>query len=189
MISSRFFGEVFYDEIYKPIKKLGKLGTIIDLGACTGEFSLWVYPQAEKIYAVECNRQVYRSLKENVSDFPRIKPVFLAITGKNERKYVHDSTVGASKVSSDRDEGLNGVRGKTLATFVKENKIDQIDCLKIDIENAEKEIFEAEDILSVLPKIKYIIGEHFHDESQEKFFKNNGFSFKKYEHGFIIKRK
>ena len=188
MISSRFFGEVFYDEIYKPVKELGKLGTVIDLGACTGEFSLWAYPQAEKIYAVECNKQVYESLKENVSDFPNIKPVFLAISGENGEKVVFDEYIGGSKIAKEHNEVINRVQSKTLATFIKENDIDQIDCLKIDVEGVEKEIFEAEDIISVLPKIKYIIGEHFNSDEQEIFFKNNGFSFDRYEYGFIIKR-
>ena len=188
MISSRFFGEVFYDEIYKPVKELGKLGTVIDLGACTGEFSLWVYPQAEKIYAIECNEGIYKSLEENVSDFENIKPIFLAIAGENGERVVFDEYIGGSKIAKENNEVINKVQSKTLATFIKENEIDQIDCLKIDVESAEKEIFKAEDIISVLPKIKYIIGEHFRSEEQELFFKSNGFSFDKYEYGFIMKR-
>jgi len=67
MIIHRWFSEVFYDEIYKPVRKLGTLKTVIDLGSTCGEFSLWVYPQAEKIFAIEPHWGAFNHLAENVS--------------------------------------------------------------------------------------------------------------------------
>lgn len=186
MISGRFFAETFYDEIYKPVKKLGQINTVIDLGACTGEFSLYVYPQAEKIYAIEANKQAYGYLKENVKDFPKITPVFLAIAGKNGKREVWGEGIGGSTTVLSQGKGINGVKGQTLATFLKENNIEKVDCLKIDVESAEKEIFEAEDFPKVADKIKYIIGEHL--EPSELVLKAHGFKFKAYEHGQIAKR-
>ena len=64
-----------------------------------------------------------------------------------------------------------------------EDKIEQIDCLKIDVEDAEKEIFEAKDFPKVAKKIKYIIGEHLGLASL--ILKTYGFDFD----GQIAKRK
>ena len=122
MISSRFFEEVFVKKIYAPVEKLGNLETVIDLGATTGEFSLWIYPQAGKIHAI----------------------------------------------------------------FLDENQIGRVDCLKIDVESAEKEIFAASDISLALSRIGYIIGEHLTE--QDSLLKNNGFSFESYEYGYIAKK-
>ena len=187
MISQRFFTEIFVDEIYKPVKKLRQMNTVIDLGACTGEFSLWVYPQAENIFAIEANFDAFIYLRENVKDFNKITPFFLAIAGKNEEKIVYGKGIGDSTIGNSQGDGVNRVQGKTLATFLKDNHIQSVDCLKIDVESAEKEIFEAEDILEALPKIKYIIGEHL--EPSKSILETNGFEIKTYEHGLIAKRK
>ena len=187
MISARFFEEVFYSEIYKPVKRLGNMGTVIDLGATTGEFSLWVYPQAEKIFAIEANKKAFGYLKENVKDFNKIKPLFLAIAGKNGRMEVWGESLGSSTVVYSQGSGVNRVKGQTLATFMLKNNIEQVDCLKIDVESAEKEIFEAKDFSKVADRIKYIIGEHL--EPSRLVLEAHGFEFKTYEYGQIFKRK
>lgn len=185
MISNRFFDEVVIQEIYKPVRKLGSLGTVIDLGACTGEFSLWVYNQAVKVYAIEADIEAFNHLKENVRDFLRIFPVNIGIAGENGKRGLSGGTIGAKSISNLGGDTVEIV-AKTLASFMAEEKIDKVDCLKIDVESAEKEIFEAKDFPEVADKIRYIIGEHL--EPSKLVLETHGFKFEVYEHGQIFKR-
>lgn len=190
MISGRFFENVFVTEIYKPVRKLGPLKTVIDLGATTGEFSLWVYPQAERIYAIEADKNAFGHLLENTKEFYKIIPIFLAIAGKNENRYISQGTIGASSIVQTGGKTGAKVPAKTLATFMNEYKIEKADCLKIDVESAEKEIFEAEDFPEVARKIKFIIGEpHSQKNEIRRALKKNGFRFKLYKYGYIARRK
>ena len=190
MISRRFFEEVFVTEIYKPGRKLGSMNIIIDLGACTGEFSLWVYSQAQKIYAIEADIEAFNHLHENIKDFPRIIPIHVAIAGKNGIRSISGTIIGAKSIINIDDDSLPKVRAKTLATFLEEEKIAIVDCLKIDIESAEKEVFEAEDFPMIADKIKYIIGEpHSYYKAIKKALSQNGFKVNEYPHGYIARRK
>lgn len=186
MILQRFFNEVFIEEIYKPIRELGDLGVVIDLGATTGEFSLWVYNQAVEVYAIEADIRAYEHLRMNVEDFPRIFPKYLAIAGENGTRQLSDNAIGGKSIAHPKGDATD-IECKTLATFIREEKIDKIDCLKIDVEDAEKEIFEAKDFPEVAGKIKYIIGEHL--EPSKSILEANGFDFGVYKHGQIAKRK
>lgn len=189
MISKRFFEEVFVDEIYKPVRKLGNIHTVIDLGATTGEFSLWVYPQAEAIYAVEPQWEAFNSLAENVRELTKITPFYLAIAGENGHKGVYGKDIGASRTDSIELKGVyNVVKAQTLATFIKENNISWVDCLKIDVEGAEKEIFNAPDFWNVTEKVKYIIGEDHHD-AMEGILTSYGYKYERPSgHNFIARR-
>ena len=187
MISARFFEEVFYSEIYKPVKELGNIATVIDLGACTGEFSLWVYPQAERIYAIEPDREAYKHLKENVKEFEKIKTFRLAITGKNGIAGMSGGSIGAKSIVHNVTQNPQQiVKIQTLATFMKKNGIEIVDCLKTDAESAEDEIFKAEDFSEVADKIKFIIGEHL--KGSKVLLGAYGFKIENYEHGLIAKR-
>ena len=178
MISARFFEEVFVTQIYKPVRDLGDLNTVIDLGACTGEFSLWVYQQAQKIYAVEADLEAYKNMEENVKDFSKIKPVYLAIGG---------GIGGGASIIHGLSENRPEVIFKTLATFMKDEKIEQVDVLKTDVESAEKEIFEAPDFGEIADKVKYILGEHLGLATGR--LEALGFEVSNFAHGVIAKRK
>lgn len=158
----RFFKEVFEAEIYKPTRERGNLGTVIDVGAFHGEFSFYVYNLAEKIYAIEPQPDAFKTLIENCKDFPKIKPIQLIISGSNGHKWIEGNEDGGAHTT---DEGVESktkhqIKSQTLATFMKENHIDKVDILKIDIEDHEPWVFGASDFPEVAGKIKYIIGEH-----------------------------
>lgn len=160
MISSRFFKEVFFDETYRAVRDLGKKPVAIDVGATTGEFSLWASQQFETIYAIEPVIDLFNYLKENTGDFPQIKVFNLALGDKNRSGYMVDSSIGASRLLEDESVTDCLTEVQTLATFMQKNNIEFVDCLKIDIEDGEKQVFESEDFKDVAEKIGFIIGEH-----------------------------
>lgn len=153
----RFYNEVFVDEIYGAIKDRKKK-VVVDVGALGGEFSIWVYPEADVIYAIEPENDAYNELEENIKDFPKIKSFKVALGGKNGNSRLRIRERGGHQLDAS---GGQKVVVKTLATFMNENKIDHIDVLKIDIENAEQEVFMADDFKKVAKKLDTIIGEHF----------------------------
>ena len=121
MISQRFFEEIFVNEIYKPVKELGNLGTVIDLGATTGEFSLWVYPQAERICAIESDREAYKHLKENLEQFEKVDCYCLAIAGENGKVGMSGGSIGAKSIVHNVTQNPYAiVKAKTLAKFMKD---------------------------------------------------------------------
>jgi len=154
----RFYGDIFVGREYKEAKD--KKGTVIDLGACGGMFSFYIYDNASKIYAIEPYSKHFDELSNNVKGFKKIKPFRLAIAGSNgERKLYIKGRGGHSIVNKGKDFEM--VKAMTLATFIKKNKIKFVDILKIDVESAEIEIFSAPDFKEVADKIGFIIGE-FH---------------------------
>ena len=75
----------------------------------------------------------------------------------------------------------------SLVDFFKKNRIKEVDILKIDVEGAEKEIFEADDFPLVADKIKLIIGEiHSSADSVRDTLKKNGFRIKEVGNGVIM---
>lgn len=168
----RFFADVFDNEEYKLVKNK-KYGTVLDIGACAGEFSAYIYDDAEKIYALEPFPPHFKELEDNVREFQldKIKPFKLALGSSNgEAKLSTLEDRGSNRLLSE-DEPRNSimVQTKTLATFMKDEGIDHVDLLKIDIEGGENVVFSG-DFDSVKDKIDYIVGEHLPDNLREYGF-------------------
>ena len=160
MIKQRFFNEVFYYGVYKPAGKLKGKNNCIDLGACTGEFSLWVNQQFNHIYSIEGHKDLFPHLKENVSDFSNIHPFHMALGDWNGSGHMEGGTDGGARLSKDQNPTEDDIPVMTLAKFMEKEGISYVDCLKVDIENGEYEVFHSEDFPSVANKIGMIIGEH-----------------------------
>lgn len=190
MISKRFFEEVFVTEIYKPVRDLGiELDAVIDLGSCTGEFALWVYHQAKRVYAIEPDPHLFGQMKENVSDFKNIIPVELAISDTNDGAELYDNGNFGGKSIVNKTRNYVEVRSRTLNTFLEENGIDNLDCLKIDIESGEKLVFESSDFPLAAPKIRFIIGEVHSDYGFiSTTLRKHGFRTDVYQYGFTARK-
>ena len=163
--NDRFFDEVFNTEIYKFAREMAeqsKIDTVVDVGAGAGEFSFYMYNLVEHIYAIEPEPRVYAELEDNINEFKlwKIKPFRLALSNKNGRTNLNIHSRGGHALAKEKTDKSIKVPCKTLATFIKENKIKKIDIFKTDAENAEDLFFFQSDFEFVAPRIKYIIGEH-----------------------------
>lgn len=157
----RFFREIFKSEEYKPVKREPQV--IIDVGALAGEFSAYIYDQAEVIYALEPHSEHFKELEENVQEFglDKIKPVRIALSDYNGKGELIISVRGGHRLTKESGSPkTEKVEVKTLATFMKDNNIKHVDILKIDVENSEDLIFTSEDFKEVADRIEVIIGEH-----------------------------
>lgn len=159
--SDRFIKEVLIDGEYKF---LFNYDTVVDLGCNVGTFSLWIYPYAQKIYAIEPNPKAINLFRKTIEDnkLDKITLVEAAVMGSDGNRFLKDADdehkqYGAGLINDK--EGIM-VKGIQLNTFMAEYKIDYIDLLKVDIERSEKELFESEGFRNVAFKIGTIIGEY-----------------------------
>jgi FkbM family methyltransferase len=123
--------------------------TIVDAGANIGMASIYFthrYPEA-KVVAVEAETSNFAVLARNVRPYPAIVPLHAALWNRDGEITVRerDPASGVSaKCAFVTHEGLGvEVRAITMRTLMKEMQIHAVDVLKVDIEGAEKEVFEA----------------------------------------------
>ena len=128
--------------------------TIVDAGANIGMASIYFahrYPEA-KIVAVEAEAANFALLAKNVRPYPLITPIHAALWNRDGEISVGqpDPSTGArGEFAFVTREGPGvKVRAVTMPTLMKEAQIRSIDLLKVDIEGAEKEVFEACDWIS-----------------------------------------
>jgi FkbM family methyltransferase len=115
---------------------------IVDAGANIGLSSIFYanrYPHA-RIICVEPEPSNARMLRKNMAYYPNSVIVEAALWNHNEPVSVVDPGVGEWGFRTI--PGSSNMRGITLDTLMDQCGIDYIDLLKVDIEGAEKEVFE-----------------------------------------------
>lgn len=170
------------------IKNIGK-GTIIDVGAHIGLFSLYcrtLNPQAT-IFCLEPEPDNFKLLKKHLTrnKLTSVHPKMIALSGTagNRKMLIGEDNHNHKLLESDLtdpDSQTINVNTETLPSFCQKNKIAQVGLLKMDIEGAEYEIF------STLPKENFRIIENIvmeyhnygshHYREIEAILRQNGFS-------------
>jgi FkbM family methyltransferase len=126
--------------------------TIIDAGANIGLTSVFYanrYPEA-KILAIEPEESNFRLLKKNTAPYHTIIPLQGALWKNDQELEIVDSGAGewgfqtkAATPSSPANGRNHGkIVGMTIEMLMQKHGLDGIDFLKMDIEGAEKEVFE-----------------------------------------------
>lgn len=143
---------------------------VVDIGANIGIFSILASQRAKKVYSFEPVLENFKMLTSNVKLNQKTNCILLnkavSNTVGSRRLFLADDNFGGNSFSGDHwqvKEHSQSIEVETtnLETFIKKNKIDQIDFLKIDCEGAEYEIL-MNCSKSVLSKIKKISME-FHN--------------------------
>lgn len=124
---------------------------IVDAGANVGMASIYFahkYPGA-KIIAIEAEASNFDVLARNVRPYPAIMPIHAALWNRDGEISVCEADP-ATGVSGNwafvtREGPGVKIRAITMPTLMKELQIQAVDLVKIDIEGAEKEVFEAGD--------------------------------------------
>ena len=132
----------------------------IDLGSCWGEYSLFMakYFNQCKIYCIEGSKKNYQLLKSNLDINDKISKLIksfnIIISNRNGEGKIVDE-VSTMNIVLDTNNQLYGnystVVSKTLSYFCKENCIENIDFMKIDIEGSELKLLE--DLISLPIKL------------------------------------
>lgn len=140
---SLVYGEFDDIKVYNP-------KTIIDLGANIGTSAIALarqFPDAT-IFAVEMEESNFDILRENIAPFKKIVPVHAAVASASGTREIFDRKTGPwgytiADTQNDTSELGQKIEALTLDSLCERFHIDKIDILKVDIEGAEKEIFEA----------------------------------------------
>lgn len=158
--------ELYLDKVYQGFLGNKENLTIIDAGFNIGLFSLYASKYAKQIYSFEPSKETYeiglKNLKEN-----RIKNVKLfqqAIHTKDEDIHFYhndnstmNSTMAVVETKPKIKETVKGIR---FDTFVKNEKIEKIDFLKLDIEGSECEVIASQSFANIVPILEALVVEY-----------------------------
>lgn len=147
---------------------------ILDIGANIGLAAVFFsnkYPNA-KIISIEPEKSNFEMILKNIQKYKNVTPHKRAISNQaNVVLNVVDDGIGNWGFMTETEEVSNAkniidtVKTITITEIMKENNLESIDILKIDIESAEKELFSS-DYEYWLPKTKCLIIE-LHDWMKE----------------------
>ena len=175
--------EIFSDKDYELAKRKKDM-VVLDIGANVGMFSLFIKDWAKKIYAVEPSKRCFDALAENTKDWDNIEIFNVGLFNVKGRQPIFNVSMDSPPQTMFR-QGPNQemVDIITIEEFFKENKIEHIDVMKIDVEGAEYVIFVDNSFKNVADKIDFIIGEsHYINELLPdhvlKLLENAGFKAK-----------
>lgn len=136
----------------------GNVNTIIDGGANIGCASRWFgnkFPEA-KIIAIEPEEENFKLLQKNTSNSKNITCIKRGLWSKTCNLKIESTTVANWNFRLvETAEPLNAIPAISINNLLTQFSIDRIDILKLDVETAEKNIFEN-DYETWLPKTRYI---------------------------------
>jgi len=143
------FFENYFLKLNNPNEKfeIKKDDIVIDIGAHIGYFTIYAAKNAYQgtVYAIEPYRESFEILKKNLklNDLANVKPFHAAISKITEQVTLYidkNNQIGNSIFRMGKTTESEKVDSFSLGDFIKNNKIEKIDFLKIDCEGAEFEI-------------------------------------------------
>ena len=167
------FLQVFYHEQYQNIISRAQLNNIeinyiLDLGSNVGYTSIYFhqyFPNA-KILAVEPDADNYKQLKLNLKNFNNISPVNCAVWPYKTTLNLKNPTSEAWGKSYNEIIGIRGnIEAYSILDLQNKYQYPVIDILKMDIEGAEKAIFEHETGFLAFTKL---IAIEIHDDCADR---------------------
>jgi len=182
------YKDVFLNEEYR-IHFSENPKIIIDAGGNIGLTAIYFanrYPKA-KIFTIEPENNNFKLLKKNTSSYDQIYPIHTALWHEIMEVSIQDSGEGewAYYISDETDitfkraKSIQKLASITIDQLMNDYSLNSIDLLKIDIEGAEKEIFENSS--SWIHKVNCIIveiHEHLKPGCLRSFYNgSNGFDY------------
>ena len=167
--------ETYIKKIYEPYLLGKKDLTIVDLGANIGLTTYYFKDFAKQVYSIEPAKahieELTKMLETNKITNVTVCPY--AISNKNEMlKFYHNENSTAHNLSIPTND-FEEVEAITFDEFMKRNKLDHIDLLKIDPEGEESKIFASNEFIKWADKINVIVGEwHYWGASEMPLFAN-----------------
>jgi len=155
------YKEIWFDLIYADVLNQQKDMVIMDVGANIGIVTDHMRPHAKKIYAIEPAAEHFEALTKNkeFNEWDNVELFKLALAdrdGEMELNLNLGNRTCHSLVTDWRFKQTEKVKTMRFDTFMKENKIKEIDFVKFDVEGAEDMILRSEGFINVADKIKAI---------------------------------
>lgn len=144
------FRQVLIDEDYR-FRSSAQPGLIIDAGANVGYASVYFanrFPGAA-IIAVEPDRDNFHMLQRNTAAYPKVRCVRAGLWSKD--CFLKISNPGGGTCAFRVEETMHpedAIPAVTVATLLESSGFNRIGILKLDVEGAEKELFQAQNSAS-----------------------------------------
>lgn len=179
------YKEIYIEAVYSSAF-IGKSNmVIIDIGANIGIVTQFMRDYAKKVYAIEPSIENFEALAKNkeFNNWDNVE-IFNCAIGNIDgemmlNKYTSNRTMYS--LTTDYHQGGEIVKTMTIDTFFKENNIEKVDFMKMDVEGEEQFILTSPSFLAVANKIKAMAIE-FHYSGWEKlvsYLKGLGFKSQK----------
>jgi FkbM family methyltransferase len=179
------FDQIVIHKEYESVLELAKkvkegVNTIIDAGSNVGFTALYfnsLFSNA-KIICIEADEKNFSHMQKNISINNlqnKIIPIHAALWNNDGQELVvtsefRDGNSWSKSVKLfENNKGVsNKFKAISLHSIIMEFQIEKIDILKIDIEGAEKELFDDHSFIDNLSKYVKIICLEIHDERSNR---------------------
>jgi FkbM family methyltransferase len=157
--------EIFKVRIYDPFFVGRKDLTVIDAGSNVGIFSLYAHPYSKVIHALEPAQEHFDTLNHMLeyNGIENVKTHKLALSHQNgETTFYHTPNVTAYSLRPEihvPEAGQETVQTIRLDDFFKQEGIEHVDFMKLDIEGSEFEVVGGEGFENVADKIDALVVE------------------------------
>ena len=186
------YREIYFEGIYNDMFNQREDMVVLDVGANCGIVTQYMRDHAKKVYAIEPSSMHFEALKKNkeYNKWDNVEVFKAAIADKDGEMKLHlnDNNKTCHSLTLEYKDGGEMVKTFAFDTFFKENKIDEVDFIKFDVEGAEDVILRSEGFKKVAPKIKAIMVE-FHFPTWTELVKHMiklGFEARRYDSSAII---
>lgn len=158
--------EIYLKKVYEPFLTGKRDLVIVDAGANIGLTSYYFSKYAKRIYAIEPAKSTLEILAKmimfnNLTNIT-VCPYALSNTNGTEKFYHNTNTTANNLIAEEKAGDYEEVRTLTMDVFMKENKIEQVDFMKLDIEGMEAKFVMSEGFRKCVDRVKVICGE-IHD--------------------------
>jgi FkbM family methyltransferase len=180
------FSEVFKEQVYFPYLQGKKDLTIVDIGGNIGLTTFYFSHFAERVITVEPSAEHCKLIRKMV-EFNKLTNVTLIqkalFIKEGEYPLFHNKNKTMFSLHMAVNDGTEPekVQTLTLEDLFKQEKINHVDLLKIDIEGSEIEVFSHSSFKNVADKIDTIVTERHawvgrHPNQLNEALKNAGFT-------------
>ena len=184
--------EIFIERAYAPNQyfSVEENNVVVDIGAHIGCFTVFAASKSNRLYSYEPDPENFKLLKENLrlnNLEHKVRPFQLAVWGRRGRfpMVARDTGLGSLLFAGRKKTMVEAI---TLDDILDSNNLKRIDFLKVDVEEAEWEIFSSSSA-STLDSIRKIALEVHSSELKNRlteFFKRFGFSVQTKEIGYQL---
>lgn len=161
--------EIYFDRVYASLIEGKGLKTCLDVGGNIGMTSYYFSHHFEQVITLEPSAEHFKILTEMLAynKIENVKAINKALFIKegeyplfhplNENKTTYSLHTGV--IGGNQDTPSEKVQAITLKGLFEQEKIGEVDLLKLDIEGSEVEIFSHSDFKELAPRIRMIVAE------------------------------